>query len=123
MEIKNKIAAETINTAFQSLLVLYLILLLAEQIWENSVSYYLNLNYLLIVVIIAGILSTFTKQEKAKKEAITAKDYIYITTLSIAGTIIIFIKTRELGWLSYTISLIAGILIFLLSYLVLDEED
>jgi len=123
LKIENKTAAEIINTAFQSLLVLYLILLLAEQIWPNSVSWYLNLNYLLIIVIIAGILSIFTEQKKPKKEKITKKDYIYISILSIAGFIIIFIKTQELGWLSYAISIIAGILIFLLSYLVLNEDE
>jgi len=123
LEIKNKTAVEIINTAFQSLLVLYLVLLLAEQIWPNSVSGYLNLNYLLIIVIIAGVLSVFTKQMSRKKEPVTKKDYIYITLLSIAGFIIIFIKTRELGWLSYIISIIAGILIFLLSYLVLTEDE
>ncbi len=123
MQIKNKTAAEIINLMFQSLLVLYLVLLLAEQIWPSSVSWYLNLNYLLIFVVIAGILSVFTKQKPQKKERITKKDYIYISILSIAGFIIIFIKTQELGWLSYVISIIAGILIFLLSYLVLEEEE
>ena len=123
LEIKNKTAAEIINASFQSLLVLYLVLLLAEQIWPYSVSWYLNLNYLLIIVIIAGVLSVFTKQEKRKKEPITRRDYIYITVLSILGFIIIFIKTEELGWLSYVISIIAGILIFLLSYLVLEGDE
>lgn len=123
MEIKNKTAVELINHIFQMLLVLYLILLLVEQIWQYSVSMYLNLNYLLIIVIIAGIFSVFTKQKPKKKEPITWKDYIYITLLSIAGFIIIFIKTQELGWLSYIISIIAGILIFLLSCLVLEEDE
>lgn len=123
MEIKNKTAVEMINQAFQTLLVLYLILLLIEQVWQYSVSAYLNLNYLLIIVIIAGILSVFTKQEKRKKEPITRKDYVYIIILSITGFIIIFMKTRELGWLSYVISIIAGILIFLLSFLVLEEDE
>ena len=123
MEIKNKTAVEIINDVFQSLLVLYLILLLVEQVWQYSVSMYLNLNYLLIIVIIAGILSVFTKQKRRKKEPVIWKDYAYITILSIIGFIIIFIKTQELGWLSYVISIIAGILIFLLSLLVLEEDE
>ena len=123
MEIKNKTAVEIINDVFQSLLVLYLVLLLVEQVWQYSVSMYLNLNYLLIIVIIAGIFSVFTKQKRRKKEPVTWKDYAYITILSIIGFIIIFIKTQELGWLSYVISIIAGILIFLLSLLVLEEDE
>lgn len=116
MEIRNKMAVELINQIFQMLLVLYLVLLLIEQVWQYSVSMYINLNYLLILVIIAGILSVFTKQKRKKKEPITWKDHAYIIILSITGIIIIFIKTQELGWLSYVISIIAGILIFLLSY-------
>lgn len=123
MEIKNRVAVEFINKLFQTFLVLYLVLLLVEQLKEGLVSTYLNLNYLLIIVIILGILSVFTKQKPVKKEPITNKDYVYISLLSIAGIIIIFIKTRELGYLSYLISLIAGILIFLLSYLVLTEDE
>ncbi len=117
--------SKIINNLFQTFLVTYLLLLLIEQIWANSVSLYLNLNYILIIVIVFGIGSVFTKQEEKKQEPVTELDYIYISLLSIIGTIIIFIKTKELGYLSYLISIIAGILIFLLSYLVLndDEED
>ena len=123
MEIKSKKLSKIINSLFQTFLVVYLVLLLTEQIWINSVSLYLNLNYLLIIVIIFGIFSVFTKQEPVKKEPVTSLDRLYITFLSIIGTIIIFIKTKELGWLSYIISIIAGILIFLLSYLVLNEDE
>jgi prepilin signal peptidase PulO-like enzyme (type II secretory pathway) len=123
LEIKNKTAAEIINLAFNSFLVLYLILLLAEQVWPTSVLLYLNLNYLLVFVIILGVISVFTEQAPRKKEPVTKKDYAYITLLGIIGFIIIFIKTRELGWLSYVISIIAGVLIFLLSWLVLEEDE
>jgi len=112
MEIKNKNIARIVNSLFQTFLVTYLLLLLIEQIWSNSISLYLNLNYFLIIVIIFGILSVFTKQEQAKKEPISSLDYVYIAFLSIAGVIIIFIKTKELGYLSYLISIIAGTLIF-----------
>jgi len=123
MEIKNKIMIKTVNSLFQTFLVTYLLLLLIEQILGNSVSFYLNLNYMLFIVIILGILSVFTKQEPVKKELTSSLDYVYIAFLSIIGTIIIFIKTKELGWLSYIISIIAGLLIFLLSYLVLEDEE
>lgn len=121
IEIKGH-AAEIINYLFQSLLVGYLILLLIEQIWTGSVSFYLNLNYLLVIVIIAGILDVFSehKEQECKKPAI--KDYVYISLLGIAGFVIIKFKTAQLGWLSWLISIIAGILIILLSLLVLEED-
>lgn len=113
--------SELINHVFQTLLVTYLILLLLEQIWKGFVSTYLNINYLLILVILAGILDVFTEHKETKEPA-TKKDYILIYFLGILGTIIIKFKTASLDWLSWVISIIAGILIILLSHLVLEED-
>lgn len=115
--------AEIINYAFQSLLVAYLILLLIEQTFLGSVSFYFNLNYLLIVVLVAGILDVFSYHKTRKEEKPTKKDHFFIALLGIAGCIIIKVKTAQLGWLSWLISAIAGILIILLSLLVLEENE
>lgn len=115
--------ASLVNYVFQSLLVVYLILLLAEQIWHTSVSAYLNLNYLLVIVIIAGILDVFSEHPKQAKEKARKRDYLFVILLGIAGFVIIKIKTSQLGWLSWLIAVIAGILIILLSILVLEEDE
>jgi len=115
--------AELVQHLFQTLLVTYLLLLLIEQIYIGFVSTYLNLNYLLIITIVAGILDVFTERKKTKKEKPKRSDYFLIYTLGILGTIIIKFKTTELGYLSWIISIIAGILIILLSHLILEEED
>ncbi len=114
--------ASLVSHIFQTLLITYLLLLLLEQIWTGFVSTYLNLNYLLILVILSGILDVFAeheiKQEKPKKS-----DYYLVYVLGILGTIIIKYKTAELGYLSWIISIIAGILIILLSLLILEEDE
>ncbi len=121
IQLKGK-TAFLVNHLFQTLLVTYLLLLLLEQIWQGSVSTYFNLNYLLVIVILAGILDVFSEHSAQKKQEIKTRDYLFIIALGIAGAVIIFFKTRELGWLSYVISLIAGILIILLSILVLQDD-
>jgi uncharacterized membrane protein len=123
MEYFKNNTARLINHTFQSLLVTYLLLLLVEQVWTGFVSNYFNLNYLLIIVIIAGILSVFSEKEHEHEKATTWKDYAYITVLSLAGLVIIKFKTVDLGWLSWVISIIAGILIYLLSILILEDEE
>lgn len=115
--------ASLVNHIFQILLVTYLVLLLAEQIWTGIVSVYLNLNYLLVIVIVAGILDVFSEHAPRKQEKPNKKDYLFITLLGIAGFLIIKFKTSSLGWLSWMISIIAGILIVLLSLLVLEEDE
>jgi hypothetical protein len=114
--------AELINHLFQTLLVTYLILLLIEQIYTGFVSTYLNLNYLLILTIASGILDVFTEKKKTKQTP-TKKDYYLIYALGILGIIIIKFKTVELGYLSWIISIIAGMLIILLSHLILEEDE
>lgn len=113
--------AEIINHLFQTLLVTYLLLLLIEQIWPGFVSVYLNLNYLLVLTIIAGILDVFTEHNVIKEKP-KRSDYILIYFLGIIGAIIIKFKTAELDYLSWIISIIAGILIILLSHLILEED-
>ena len=123
MELFKGHLANVINHLFQSLLVSYLLLLLIEQIWPKSVSFYLNINYLLVVVIIIGILDVFSYHKKPARTPITAKDRLFIILLGIAGFAINKFKTLSLGWLSWLISIVAGMLIILLSFLVLEDED
>lgn len=115
--------AELISHTFQTLLVTYLVLLLIEQIWTSMISTYFNLNYLLIFVIVLGILDVFSEHKPIKQEKVSKKDYLFISLLGIAGFLIIKFKTGQLGWLSWVISIIAGILIILLSLLVLEEDE
>lgn len=115
--------AVVVNHIFQMLLVTYLLLLLIEQIWTGSVSYYLNLNYLLIAVIIFGILDVFSEHKQISEKKTDWKDYLFIILLGITGAIIIKIKTAQLNWLSWLVSIIAGILIILLSLLILEEDE
>ncbi len=113
-----------ISAVFQDLLVLYLILLLAETIWEKSVTPYLNINHLLALVIITGIITVLTaKEEKPEPQPITKNDYIMAAAAGIAGAVIIYYKTSEIGSLSIIISIISGTLIILLSILVLQEDE
>ena len=115
-EILNKI----VNQTFQSTLVIYLILLLAKEFYPIK---FINFNYLLVIVLILGVFSIFFPIEKKEVKDPELKDYIMICFLGIIGAILIYIKTKQLGWLSYLISIIAGILIILLSHLVLDEDE
>lgn len=112
---------------FSTLLVTYLMLLLIENIWETSVSAHLNLNDLLIVTILSGVIAVLTTREEdmPDPEAVgtTITDYLFILLAGLAGTIIIWYKTQDIGNISYIISIISGILIVILSLIVLEDDD
>ena len=110
---------------FSTLLITYLLLLLAETIREGTVSAFMDMNYLLIIVIVTGVISVLTQKEEEKPEKVklTGKDYIYIVILGVIGAAIVWYKIQDIGKLSYLISIIAGVLIILLSTLLFDEEE
>ena len=117
----------SIQQLFIILLVTYLVLLLIETIFPESVSRYLNLNYWLIAVIITGVVTVLSRQEsgtlKEKDEkTINTGSIITFVCIGLIGAALIWYKTREIGWLSYLISLVGGTLIVLLSILIWQKD-
>ena len=110
--------------AFNSLLITYLLLLLIETIWDNSVAKYIDLNYLMAVVLFIGIISLFGNRDVNKiiSPVTTKKDYIISVGIGILGMVIIWYKINNIGFISYPISIISGILIVLLSILMLEDN-
>jgi PGF-pre-PGF domain-containing protein len=109
---------------FNSLLLTFLLLLLIDNIWDNSVTRNLNLNYLMVIVFIFGIISLYSNRtETGEITAATKKEYITTAGIGILGMIIIWSKINYMGFISYPISIISGILIVLLSFLMLEDND
>ena len=55
---------ELVQVLFPVLLITYLLLILLETIFEGSVSSYINLNHLLIILIVVGIAAVLTVPRK-----------------------------------------------------------
>lgn len=105
------------------LLVIYLLLLLVDTIWERSISSYLNVNILMIVVIIFAIIVILTQpeiKEEAEHGKADKKSTIFCVCIGIGGGIIIWYKTNEIGWLSYLVSITGGSMITLISLMILS---
>lgn len=119
---------------FPMVLVLYLSYLLITQthLWnlQNNIFYQIiNENVLLSIVIISWVLTVW-KEDKDKKyqKIIQSMNSTYISIalsifLSLLGTYIIYGQTIALWWISYFISTIAGILIFLIGVMIVEEEE
>ena len=110
-----------LNILFQISLVTYLLVLLVNEFYsvDNRIT-----NVLLILVIGLGILSVIFED---KTPVINKRpgyfDYGFGIVLGIIGGVLIFIKTKDLGMISYIISIISAILIILVSFLILEEDD
>ncbi len=122
------------NIFFPTILVIYMIYLLLWQVqlfWLDKTSLFLwiNQNYLLWTTIFSWILTVFkeSKDEKYFYEElegwILSKNIILTIVLSLLGTYIIFNQVIKLGLLSYPISIISGLLIFLVWISILEDDD
>lgn len=121
------------NYIFPFILILYMIYLLISQTHLFKIDEYqfyknINENLLLSITIASWILTIF-KEEKDnnyKKEKLTYSwiwfNILLIIFLSIIWTYIIFIQTIKLWILSYPISIISGILIFLVWISILENN-
>lgn len=135
---------KNINVIFSWSLIFYLALLLIGEFQDvkavqkilfferSPIKWFLNrgMNWLLGWIIITGIISVLIEspevKEKNKQGAevkIQLKDYLLIFGLGILGAGLIFYKTKGLGWISWVISIISGLLIILLSVIILEEDD
>lgn len=116
-----------IDVIFQVSLITYLVMLLMETVKVGFVSNYFNLNLLLGVVFVSGVFMVLTgdwySRFKSQKKSITEKDIYYIISVSLGAGALIYYKTKELGKISIAISIIAVLIILLLSLLIFSEDN
>ncbi len=113
-----------LNQIFQYVLVIFLLVLLIKEFYPIDMT--INVNYLLIITLFFGIISiVVSKDDKIQKikEEISKRDIALIVGAGMIGTILVYVKTISLGWLGVFISIIAGLLIIILSYLVLSDDE
>lgn len=110
---------------FSILLIVYLTLLLVEQFFKNPFKQFFDLNVVLIMLIVSGSLYVISIREKEieqREYEIKRKDILFIILLGIIGSVLIWIKTKECGPISYYISIISGFFMTILLYYILKGE-
>jgi len=120
------------NIIFPLLLIWYMIFLLIKQTHLWWLDKYINIselwqNVLLWIVIVSGILTVFKedidKKYLEKKEVFPWFSILLTILLSVLWTYIIFNQVIKLWNLAYVISLISGMLIFLVWISILEDDE
>ena len=119
------LAQAVIKEIFKISLISYLLLYLMENFKAGFISDYFNLNIILIITIISGILSVSGEKEVAEKEIerIKVKDYVFITILGAIAALLIYYGIKDIGKLAYLISAVSGVIIILISILLISEPE
>ena len=108
---------------FQYLLIFYLAILLVQEYNENFLKF-LNMNYMLILTIVLGVITVLTyKPKQIEKQKLTSLDNYFIYFLGVTGAVLVYFKINDLGWISYLISALSGILIIVLNKLIVEEDE
>jgi hypothetical protein len=114
-------AVTFIRYLFLPVLGVYLLLLLVDAISPDSISRYINLDYCLIPVIFTGIIAVLTgfkKEPGAERNGSIKNDIIPIICCGIVGAAIVWYQSRDVGWLTYVISPVSGIVVVLLTLVI-----
>ena len=109
-------------------LILYLVLFILETILPGFVSYNFDLNKVLLVVFIFGLLSVFAREEKEqnKKEEVrkfTKKDLIYLGSVGIVVGIVVFVKSDTNMMTKIVSVFLGGFVVSLMAWILLFVND
>ena len=123
---------QILNTSFQMLLIIFLLILLVQQFYPALIEEYINTNQFLIIILILGVFTILTKKEDDERyieseefdEEPTITYYLFVIFMGILGAFLIWykLKTMNIGYVTYLISGLGGILIIFLSTSIWDEE-
>lgn len=111
---------------FGIMLLVYLLLYLMEQYIPGLVSYTVNMTWLLIAVVAAGCLTAALSEPMKHQRQTTPigkKQYIEIAALSIIGGMLVFLKIRSIGVFAIPITLLAFVVIAVLSVMLLRDRE
>ncbi len=111
------------QTAFTSVLLLYLVLFLLENIFPGFVSSNFDLNIMLVPLFITGIITAFFPTPRAEPKPAGHFDYLITAGLTALAFFIVLNKTQDLGSLRWVISGVSGLLVLFFSIIVLSPSS
>jgi hypothetical protein len=111
---------------FQISLTTYLLLLILETLKTGFVINFIDINYILPVIIISGIgMTVLSREQKIERKSNKIKevDIYYIALMSLGAGGLVYIKTSELGWISIAVSVVTSLILLLISFLIFTEKS
>jgi len=120
-----------INEVFSLSLLLYLALFVIEEFKSGAVKNFLSLDYFLILVIVSGSLTIVTRssnfldtKDEVPRKSLDRLSYLIALVLGVVCGVFMYLKLEEIStWLAATISVLGGILTFLIAILFLNKNS
>ena len=123
----NRIYCQLLSNLFQASFIIYLISLLIEEFISGFVTRWIKVDYLLYLVLFLGGLTLLTVNDKYHSNKrlirINLPHYFTLAGLAILSAGLIWYKLKDLGLISYAISILSGLIIFVISLLILRNDE
>ena len=101
----------------------YLVFLIINYIQENFISTFFNINILLLAAVISGLITLLLNNKASSSSQVPSHGNITtVILLSAAGLLVVLKFLLIFGFLGYLISILVGLLIFLLTMSVLQGK-
>ena len=110
------------RTIFTIITFIYLLLLIINQFWDKIFKEYLNINAIFILLLMSGIFFLFPiikEEEKLnEKRKLERKDIFLFFIMGLICSVLVWVKIKDFGIISYIISGIAGLITLVLPILI-----
>lgn len=110
------------STIFPIIIIIYLLLLIINQFWDEIFQEYININAIFILLLMSGVFFLFPiiKEEEKfnEKRKLEREDIFLFFIMGIICSVLVWIKIKDFGVISYIISGIAGLITLILSILI-----
>ena len=105
---------------------IYLLLLIVNQFWSEIFIEYLNINTIFILLLMSGVFFLFPiiKEEEKfnEKRKLEREDIFLFFILGLICAVLVWIKIKDFGTISYIISGIAGLITLVLPILLFYDQ-
>jgi len=109
------------STIFSIIIIIYLLLLIINQFWDRFIKEYININSVFILLLISGTFFLFPiikeEEEFKEKRKLEREDIFLFLIMGIICAVLVWIKIKNFGIISYIISIISGLLTLVLPIL------
>jgi len=105
---------------------IYLLLLIINQFWNEIFKEFLNINAIFILLLMSGVFFLFPiiKEEEKfdEKRKLEREDILLFLTMGFICSVLVLIKIKDFGIISYIISVIAGLITLVLPILLFYDQ-
>ncbi len=110
------------STIFPIITIIYLLLLIINQFWNKIFEEYININAIFILLLMSGVFFLFPiiKEEEKfnEKRKLEKEDIFLFFIMGLICSVLVWVKIKDFGIISYIISGIAGLITLFLSILI-----